>query len=57
MLLQGRTTKATYGKLVTWADKDSALNLIGGLAAVPAGTGLMILEVQERILRFPRRLL
>jgi hypothetical protein len=52
MMLTGRTTPKTYGELVSWDEDDSAFEyMISGKGMHP-GQGLLVLEVQERVMRF-----
>ncbi|KAF7893650.1 uncharacterized protein EAF02_001188 [Botrytis sinoallii] len=49
MLLEGETVK-TYGRLISWdEDEDAMMDTFAGLAHLP-GSGLMILEIQQRLL-------
>lgn len=51
MLLEGEEVE-TYGRLVSWDDDEDARDrTLAGLAHQP-GEGLLILEIQQRILRF-----
>ncbi|MCJ1315361.1 hypothetical protein MMC15_000678 [Xylographa vitiligo] len=52
MLLHGQTTPLTYGKLLPWDDDDRAFDwMMSGVGKQP-GEGLLILEIQKRILEF-----
>ena len=52
MLLHGQTTLHTYGKLLSWSDDDRAFDwMMSGIGKQP-GEGLLILEIQKRILDF-----
>ncbi|MCJ1405640.1 hypothetical protein MMC11_008869 [Xylographa trunciseda] len=52
MLLHGQTTQHTYGKLVSWDDDDNAFDwMMSGIGKQP-GEGLLILEIQKRVLEF-----
>lgn len=52
MVLTGRTTPKTYGELVSWDEDDSAFEyMISGKGMHP-GQGLLVLEIQERVMRF-----
>lgn len=49
MLLEGETVE-TYGRLVSWdEDEDAMMKTFNGLAHLP-GSGLWILEIQQRLL-------
>ena len=52
MMLTGRTTPKTYGQLVSWDEDDSAFeSMISGKGMHP-GQGLLVLEIQARVMRF-----
>ncbi len=51
MLLEGESVES-YGRLVSWDDdEDAMMNCMSGIAHQP-GTGLMVLEIQEKIFQF-----
>jgi len=51
MLLEGEAVE-TYGRLVSWNDdEDAMMKTFNGLGFLP-GMGLMILEIQQRLLSF-----
>ncbi|PVH94037.1 hypothetical protein DM02DRAFT_603094 [Periconia macrospinosa] len=52
IMLTGRTTPTSYGALVSWDENDSAfMDMVSGKAMHP-GQGLLVLEIQERLMRF-----
>ncbi|CAG8979565.1 hypothetical protein HYALB_00011919 [Hymenoscyphus albidus] len=51
MYLLGESVE-TYGRVVSWDDDNEACNAMITQIAHPPGEGLMILEIQQRILRF-----
>ncbi|MCJ1396236.1 hypothetical protein MMC18_009125 [Xylographa bjoerkii] len=52
MLLHGQITPNTYGKLLSWSENDDAFDwMMSGIGKQP-GEGLLILEIQKRVLEF-----
>ncbi|MCJ1283552.1 hypothetical protein MMC26_002882 [Xylographa opegraphella] len=52
MRLHGQTTVHTYGKMLSWDDDDRAFDwMMSGVGKQP-GEGLLILEIQKKILDF-----
>lgn len=52
MLLSGQTTAENYGKLVAWDDDDRAFDWFMSGAAPPPADGLLLLEIQQKLLEF-----
>lgn len=52
MVLNGATSPEEYGKLVAWDDHPDAFDWMTSRKQFLPGEGLMILEVQERLLSF-----
>ncbi|KAF8857356.1 hypothetical protein BDZ45DRAFT_674760 [Acephala macrosclerotiorum] len=51
MLLEGESVE-TYGRLISWDnDEDAMMKCVSGIAHQP-GTGLMVLEIQEKNFQF-----
>jgi hypothetical protein len=52
MVLTGRKTRATYGQILSWDEHPDAFDMmLSGRGAAP-GEGLIVLEIQERLLKF-----
>ena len=52
MYLTGRQTPITYGELVAWTDDDQAFDDMHSQRAMLPGSGLIVLEMQQRVMRF-----
>jgi len=52
MILNGATTPETYGELIAWEDHPDAFEWMHTRKQFLPGEGLMILEIQERLLAF-----
>ena len=52
MLLTGETSPATYGQLLSWDDDPDAWDLYMSQIGFQPGEGLLVMEMQERLLRF-----
>ncbi|KAK0667106.1 hypothetical protein QBC41DRAFT_304643 [Cercophora samala] len=52
MIMNGVTNPEDYGKLVTWDDHPDAFEWMASRKQCLPGEGLLILEVQERVLKF-----
>ncbi|KAK4445441.1 hypothetical protein QBC34DRAFT_413215 [Podospora aff. communis PSN243] len=52
MVLNGATTAETYGELIAWEDHPDAFDWMHTRKQFLPGEGLMILEIQERLLTF-----
>ena len=52
MLLSGQTSPDSYGKLLAWAEHQGAFDMMANGIGLQPGIGLLVLEVQEKILRF-----
>ncbi|MCJ1352732.1 MAG: hypothetical protein MMC33_002716 [Icmadophila ericetorum] len=52
MFFQGRTTPKTYGEVVSWDDDHDACDLMVNNFGKCPGDGLLILEIQSKVLRF-----
>lgn len=52
MLLSGQTVAENYGKVVAWDDHDRAFDWFMSGAAAPPGEGLLLLEIQQKLLKF-----
>ncbi|KAL9109591.1 MAG: hypothetical protein Q9227_005771 [Pyrenula ochraceoflavens] len=52
MYLTGRKTPATYGELVAWDDDNEAFNDMNTRTAMLPGSGLLVLEMQQRVMGF-----
>jgi hypothetical protein len=51
MFLEGESV-ATYGRLVSWDEDEEAMDKMMTRLAHQPGEGLVILEIQQKILRF-----
>ncbi|MCJ1385502.1 hypothetical protein MMC17_008625 [Xylographa soralifera] len=52
MILHGQTTLHAYGKLLSWSDDDRAFDWMMSGVGKQSGEGLLILEIQKKILEF-----
>ncbi|KAM0438702.1 hypothetical protein ACHAPT_001459 [Fusarium lateritium] len=52
MILNGATTSEDYGKLVAWDDHNDAFHWAISRKEFAPGDGLLVLEVQARLMRF-----
>jgi plasmid maintenance system killer protein len=52
MMFTNRKTPEKYGELLSWDDNDDAFHWLMSGKGMHPGQGLLILEIQERILRF-----
>jgi len=52
MLFRGRTTADTYGQLLDWDDHPDAFDWMNERIETLPGEGLLILEIQHRVLEF-----
>jgi hypothetical protein len=52
MLLTGETSPETYGRLLSWDDDDNAWDLYTSQIGFQPGEGLIVMEIQDRLLRF-----
>lgn len=52
MLFAGQTVAENYGKLVAWDDDDRAFDWLMSGAAFSPGDGLVLLEIQQRLMEF-----
>jgi hypothetical protein len=52
MLLTGETSPETYGRLLSWDDDDNAWDLYTSQIGFQPGEGLLVMEIQDRLLRF-----
>ena len=52
MLLHGQPTPDTYGRIFAWADHDDAYHWLKQGQGFQPGEGLLILGIQEKILKF-----
>ena len=52
MLLRGRTNSQSYGQLMNWDEHPDAKLWTASRIELPPGEGLLILEIQDRILSF-----
>ncbi|KAJ9661038.1 hypothetical protein H2198_002197 [Neophaeococcomyces mojaviensis] len=52
MLFRGRTTADTYGQLLNWDDHPDAFDWMNERIGTLPGEGLLILEIQHRVLDF-----
>ena len=52
MLLSGQKSISTYGQLLSWKENKSAFDLMRSGAGMQPGEGLLVLEVQLKLLRF-----
>ncbi len=52
MLLLGQNTVKTYGRLVSWDEDPDAFDMMSKGTGIQPGEGLLILEIQQRKLRF-----
>jgi hypothetical protein len=52
MLLSGQTTAESYGKLLAWAEDEDAFDMMNNGIGLQPGRGLLVLEIQEKILSF-----
>jgi hypothetical protein len=52
MLLTGETSPTTYGRLLSWDNDSNAWDLYMSQIGFQPGEGLMVMEIQERLLRF-----
>ena len=52
MLFHGRTTPETYGEVISWDDDDDAFDLLMSNMGKCPGDGLLILEIQSKVLAF-----
>ncbi|ORY62097.1 uncharacterized protein BCR38DRAFT_394731 [Pseudomassariella vexata] len=52
MYLVGGKNPDTYGQLVSWDEDDNAFDLMMNQIQFPPGHGLLVLEVQDKLLRF-----
>ena len=52
MFLSGRTSPETYGEIVSWDNDSDASELMMLGIGIQPGEGLLVLEIQERILGF-----
>jgi hypothetical protein len=52
MLLSGQTTTESYGKLLAWAEHEDAFDMMMNGIGLQPGGGLLVLEIQEKILSF-----
>ena len=52
MLLSGQTSPETYGKIIAWDKVSDAFEMMMIGIGVQPGEGLLVLEIQEKILRF-----
>ncbi len=52
MLLNGQHTAETYGQLIAWKDNEDAFTWLRSGVGFHPGMGLMVMELQQEILRF-----
>lgn len=52
MLFSGETSPETYGRMVSWKEDEDAFNLMWFGVGVQPGDGLLLLEIQEKLLHF-----
>lgn len=52
MLFKDRTTADTYGELRSFSTQGEGLELMRGFTGLPPGTGLIVLKIQKRIMKF-----
>ena len=52
MLLSGQTSPESYGKLLAWDEHQDAFEMITNGLGLQPGNGLLVLEIQEKILHF-----
>ena len=52
MMFTGRQSPRTYGELIPWGDNDDAFDWMMSGKGTHPGQGLIILEIQHRVLRF-----
>ena len=52
MMLRGQTSAESYGKLIAWDEDDRAREWARSGAQMKVGNGLLVLEIQQRILKF-----
>jgi hypothetical protein len=52
MLLTGKTTPETYGSIISWEEEPDAFALMMTEIGVQPGDGLVVLEIQDRLLQF-----
>ena len=52
MMFTNRKTSETYGELIAWDDHEDAFDWLTTRKGMHPGSGLVVLEIQERIMRF-----
>ncbi|KAK3048401.1 hypothetical protein LTR09_010232 [Extremus antarcticus] len=52
MMFTGRKTPESYGELISWDDDDRAFEWLTSQRGMHPGQGLILLEMQQRILQF-----
>lgn len=52
MLLSGQKEPSTYGQLLSWDENLEAFDLMSSGVGIQPGEGLVVLEVQQKLLRF-----
>ena len=52
MMFTNRKTAERYGELISWDDEDDAFQWLHSGKGLHPGQGLMVLEMQERVMRF-----
>ncbi|KAK5125371.1 hypothetical protein LTR85_000480 [Meristemomyces frigidus] len=52
MLFKDRTTAETFGELRSFDNTHEGMELMAGFKGLPVGSGLVVLEIQKRIMRF-----